>query len=224
MFDYIIKLWKQDTQLKQAMEETREMFHEDRRMLVAAIDEVFDGAQADVDIFLEDKKVNRLEMSIRTKILKHLAVNPSPDVNAALIVIGVVREIERIGDYCKNIHELYDIGGGELSDNKYKDILRDYSKNVIKMLDMTMSSYENSDKKTAKQVMDMHHQKHKIELDKLIKEISDDENLSSRAATRNALLARYLKRVSAHLANIASSVTNPFAKVSFDASKYKNGG
>ena len=43
----------------------------------------------------------------------------------------------------------------------------------------------------------------------------DDPGISCRDAVTLALYMRYLKRVSAHLMNIASSVVNPFDRIGF---------
>lgn len=44
---------------------------------------------------------------------------------------------------------------------------------------------------------------------------TDDKTLAPGDAASIALYARYLKRISAHLLNITSSVVNPFEKVGF---------
>jgi hypothetical protein len=43
----------------------------------------------------------------------------------------------------------------------------------------------------------------------------DEESLPGREAVATALYARYLKRISAHLMDIASSLANPFDRIGF---------
>ena len=44
---------------------------------------------------------------------------------------------------------------------------------------------------------------------------TEDASLRSTDAVATAVYARYLKRIGAHLTNIASSVVNPFEKIGF---------
>ena len=45
--------------------------------------------------------------------------------------------------------------------------------------------------------------------------ISGDPNLAVTEAVSTALYARYLKRISAHMMNVASSMVNPFDRIGF---------
>jgi hypothetical protein len=48
-----------------------------------------------------------------------------------------------------------------------------------------------------------------------IDELLTDPNVSTRHAVLITLSARFLKRVSAHLSNLASAVVNPVARIGF---------
>jgi phosphate uptake regulator len=43
----------------------------------------------------------------------------------------------------------------------------------------------------------------------------DETSMPARDAVATALYVRYLKRISAHLMNIASSIVNPFERIGF---------
>jgi len=51
--------------------------------------------------------------------------------------------------------------------------------------------------------------------DEIVNAMLTHDELDGREAVATALYVRYLKRVSAHLMNIASSVTNPFDRIGF---------
>ncbi|MEA3431830.1 MAG: hypothetical protein U9R01_04010, partial [candidate division WOR-3 bacterium] len=51
--------------------------------------------------------------------------------------------------------------------------------------------------------------------DGIIKGIIIDETMGVKAAVIYSLLFRYLKRVSAHIGNITSSIVNPFYRIGF---------
>jgi phosphate uptake regulator len=48
---------------------------------------------------------------------------------------------------------------------------------------------------------------------------NEDKNISHSAAVSLAMYARYLKRINAHLTNIASAVVNPFPRIGFREKK-----
>ena len=49
----------------------------------------------------------------------------------------------------------------------------------------------------------------------IIDEILADDSIPTRDAVIMALTVRFLKRISAHLSNLASSVVNPFDRIGF---------
>ena len=56
--------------------------------------------------FLTDKKINEFERDVRRKVMTHLVVSGNQYLGAGLILVSVVVDIERMGDYTKNIYEL----------------------------------------------------------------------------------------------------------------------
>ena len=49
----------------------------------------------------------------------------------------------------------------------------------------------------------------------IVERLVDDPQIGARLGIIYALLARFLKRVSAHLKNVASSVVNPFHRLGY---------
>ena len=49
--------------------------------------------------------------------------------------------------------------------------------------------------------------------------LDNDKSLSKSDAVSLAMYARYLKRINAHLSNIASSMVNPFPRIGFREKK-----
>ena len=60
-----------------------------------------------------DLQVNQLEQGIRKKLIIHLSI-PSNYVDApyCLLLMSVVKDVERIGDYAKNLLEVSDLPAG----------------------------------------------------------------------------------------------------------------
>ena len=53
-----------------------------------------------------DKKINEFERDVRRKVMTHLAIGGKEDIGSGLVLVSVVIDIERIGDYTKNIYDL----------------------------------------------------------------------------------------------------------------------
>ncbi|MCZ6770167.1 MAG: PhoU domain-containing protein, partial [Acidobacteria bacterium] len=55
----------------------------------------------------QDIQVNQLERMIRKQVVAHLLVpGNTPDVPYCLLLMSLVKDVERLGDYAKNILEL----------------------------------------------------------------------------------------------------------------------
>ncbi len=54
----------------------------------------------------QDRTINKAERSVRKNVLKHLAVSGGDHAVSALVLTSIIIDIERIGDYSKNIIEL----------------------------------------------------------------------------------------------------------------------
>jgi len=78
----------------------------------------------------------------------------------------------------------------------------------------TIQAFSSGDKELGRQVMETHAQLAK-DSEKLVEDLVDDETIGARLGIVFALLARFLKRVDAHLKNVASSVVNPFHRLGY---------
>ena len=89
-------------------EECQHMLELDIQMFSVAIESLRKRktSEVDFDIYKHDKQVNKLERSVRRNILTHLTVGSRLDLNQGLVLISIVIDLERIGDYTKNIYEL----------------------------------------------------------------------------------------------------------------------
>ena len=153
---------------------------------------------------------------MRRKIVTHMSVSAKPDINMGLILTAIVIDIERIGDYAKNIAELAAsldeaFDGRELADDvdRVEGMIDGIFEDLISALD-------ESDEDRARHVMETHQQagvilENGITLLREGKILSDD---SGHAATLTLYL-RFLKRMSAHLKNVATSVVNPYYRIGY---------
>jgi phosphate transport system protein len=168
------------------------------------------------DIYERDRELNRYERSVRRKILTHLTVSPKPDLNMGLVITAIVIDIERIGDYTKNIVELAaglpePFDGRELSEE-----IEALEEIVDRMFHDVAPALQGPDEALARKIL-LDHKNLAGRVERGLQLLRSDQVLkgqSGRAVTA-ALYLRYLKRVSAHLKNVATSVVNPYHRIGF---------
>lgn len=160
-----------------------------------------------------DKEINRTERAIRRELLVHGTVRGAEvDQGLMLTYMSLAKDIERIGDKCKDILELAEMGA-DLSSGDDAAELQIRRAHVAELIFETLDAFANED---AERVHD------------LIKGIKEDDafyddrvsqfvmsDLPSRVAAPRALFYRYIKRLSAHLANVLSSVVMPVDRLDF---------
>jgi len=215
LFKEIRKIWGEDDLLKQAFEETSRMLDKNMKLFKEVSDSLIKGTKPRIDVYREDKKINKYDMDIRKKVLEHLSINSRQDVVSSLILIGVSRDAERIGDFSKNIFELAEMYDEKFSSDRHFRELVKARDTILDNIGLTKKAFEESDTDAAQKVMERHHKEIKINLDKMLNELMKCKNGDCKNAVVCSLFSRYLKRISAHTMNIASTVVNPFHKVRY---------
>ena len=219
MFRRIFELWNKDDLLRQAFKDTSDMLKLAEDLFCKAAAPLLHGTTADKQsIYNADQRINIFQIETRKKVLEHLAISPQQDTTAALVLITIAIDIERLGDYSKNFFELWELYGSRLNYAPVIEDLREINVKVVQMFDDAIVAFEKADTELARKIMDTHMENAKSCEGIIAKMIQLDE--CDNAITCNqrvlvALAARYLKRVSAHLKNIASSVVNPFDRIGF---------
>ena len=93
MFKNLLSFWKGKDFLSQVFEEFKEMLDDTKRMYEMVCGTLLDSADdADLKkkIYEIDKNVNNLQKHIRTRIIEHLSLQPTVDVNVCLLLMSVV--------------------------------------------------------------------------------------------------------------------------------------
>jgi len=214
MFSEILSLWKKDDLLKQSFVTAGEMLMLTKEMYLEVMQRTLKDGAPGFDIHERDQQLNDMEREIRRKVLEHLSINPQQDIVASLVLVSVVNDIERIGDYTKNLEELEELYTEDFSKLHGFKILKKCSDQVETFFDLTRKSFVSGDKTKARQVM-KDYKGVGQNCDQVIEETFQDPTMNKNAALASVLFARYLKRICSHLKNIASSVVNPFDEIGY---------
>ncbi len=219
MFKQIFEIFKSDSLFEQALSECHEMLDIDLTMFSASINSLrkSDSSKIDIDIFAMDKKINEFERDVRRKVMTHLAVGGKEDIGSGLVLVSVVIDIERIGDYTKNIYDLAVNHPKILKGGSAEKRLTEIEEISFKLFEDTIEAFKNQDIEKARGLMGFYKEKISSQSDAITHDVIlgniDDLDIGSASAV--ALYARYLKRIAAHSRNLISSVVNPFEKIGY---------
>jgi phosphate transport system protein len=216
MWKEIVTLFKSGGPLQEAFDESVVMLRASHGMYDDAVAALRGQGPMEVDIYERDRALNRYERSVRRKIVTHMSVSAKPDITLGLVLTAIVIDIERIGDYTKNIVELAAGLESPFDALELSDEVSRIERAIGAMFADATPALENSDQERARRIMETHAEVAKT-VDGTIPRLQDSQVLKGRSghAVTVALYMRYLKRVSAHLKNVASSVVNPYHRIGF---------
>ena len=218
MFKQIFNLFKSDSLYVQALEECHEMLDIDLKMFQESINVLRnkDNSESSFDIRKADLKINEFERSVRRKVMTHLAVSGTDDLGSGLILISVVTDIERIGDYTKNIYDLSKFYTKRLNGHDLESDLSDVEEKVVSLFQNSIKAFKDQDLELARQLMKDYKESISKQSDKITNDIiSGKLSMDADTATAVAMYSRYLKRIGAHSRNLISSVVNPFERIGY---------
>ena len=224
MFRELLTAWRKTDPLKEMYESLITMIEGGEWMFAASWEAAAEGkvrAEVKDKIYRRDIEVNRTERTIRRRIVEHLSVQPGVDVPACLVLMSVVKDAERVGDYCKNILEVGGMVAEPLTSCAFHDRFQEAYGDIYATFGKTRNALADSDEMLGHEVI-VEERDIAARCDALIERIASGD-LTARLAVPWALLARHLKRVSAHLGNMASSLVMPLHKLDYFDEKWLPG-
>ena len=155
MFKQIFEIFKSDSLYEQALSECHEMLDIDLQMFKESIKSLrkSDTAEINIDIFAMDKKINEFERDVRRKVMTHLAVGGKEDVGSGLVLVSVVIDIERIGDYTKNIYDLAVNHPKKLDGGTVEDRLIEIEKISYELFEDSIDAFKSQNIEKARDLM-----------------------------------------------------------------------
>ena len=221
VFKNLVNIWKSEDSLSQAWASSNEMLTLSHVMFTDAIVALRSGEKNKVikSIKQRDTDINKYQRDIRKKVVTYYSISKDvTNLDSGLVLINMIVDIERIGDYTKNILDLAKYHPKKFVSEEISDDLRVVEKAVVERFGNTMKAVEEMDEEMAKELI----KSYRSDLGKL----SDNLVASSisgklqigveHKASSMVLYARYLKRIGAHLKNITSVVVNPFESIGYN--------
>jgi phosphate uptake regulator len=210
MFKQLFSSQKPSPLLEAAFQDVETMFQQSAKMLDLSLSGLLDNTPIEVNLDHMDDVVDEGERMVRRTILQHLSVNPKQDLVASLILVSIVQDVERIGDFARGLAEI-----ASLAENPrvgpFAEELRSLANRLRPMFEVCARAFREDDAEESRIVIANH-----VELKKAfvvyIGEIAASD-LSADMVVTYAAAARILRRISAHLSNIASTVVQPFDRI-----------
>jgi len=165
-------------------------------------------------IYSKDVRVNKLERAVRKSVVAHLSISSHADnVPYCLALMNLVKDVERIGDYAKNLGEASDFRPGEFPDDDIVSELREIRRGVEETFEAASQILEVSD---AEQAMNLIRQgkDYARRADSLLGRVAQS-GYDAATTTTLVLGIRYYKRIGGHLLNVLSSVVMPLHKIDY---------
>jgi phosphate uptake regulator len=212
MLKELLAAWRGRDALAQMFDEFDQMLDHNHWMFQQAVEVFFsrvDWQAVQDPLYTRDKEVNSLEQSIRTQVVKHLTIRPEANLPACLMLMSVVKDAERIGDYCKNIFEVGKFYTREFTTRRYLDPLEAVRAKVERLFTSTQEAFGKSDVPLARAAL-KDFEGLSLDCDALVHMLlQEHDHMHTDEAVAYGLLTRHMKRIGAHLANIATAVVAP---------------
>lgn len=186
------------------------MLTQSAQMLDHALHVLVDNEPLSLDLEGMDDVVDEAERRVRRTILQHLALNPQQDLVASLVLVSMVQDAERIGDVARGMVELVQVARSPRT-GPFADELRELGARLQPLFAITERAFRTAGADEARQVI-AEHARLRDAL-KAYRARLADSDLTPDMAIVYAGSAQILRRVGAHLANIASTVVQPYDRI-----------
>lgn len=222
MFRQWLAIFKKDTLIDRAYKRSFEMLDITNEMYVEARKSLRQREDCEVNLQVKetDKKVNSYEREVRRMVFNHLAVQGTANLPSGLVLISIIIDIERIGDYAKNMVELALDHPGKLHGGKFEEEIARIENALEDNFIQTKKCFKEGNSNTAIELMQKYAWVNDICDDIVMAMVKErDVEIKPGDAAALALYTRWLKRINSHLRNITTSVVNPFDRIGFEPKK-----
>jgi phosphate transport system protein len=201
-----------DERLENVEALVQRMLADDRHVFDLAMSTLVGGVDPGTvrrEIKSTDHRVNEGEREVRRELVIHASVVGAIDTPAILIYMSIVKDIERIGDYAKNLLDLARDGASFAGRPRWVELATEVSELIAEVAD----TFAERDPDRARAILSRG-DKMLDEFDAGVSRLVRGEDQDPDAVAR-ALALRYLKRVVAHLTNVLSAVVMPIDRIDY---------
>jgi phosphate transport system protein len=201
--------------IQEVEDKLAQMVRDGRAVYDAAMAAVFGGGAsraAKQEVKGTDREINVAQQEVRKALLIHASVAGTVDVPETLVYMSVVKDAERIGDYAKNIYDLAKYGV-DFTTAPDREELERYRDNVGALIDEAVAVFESRDISRARELI--------AKADAFLDEYDDQVKAAFTStgpasdAVARTLFYRFLKRITAHVMNLMTSIVFPIHRLDY---------
>lgn len=217
MLRALINLFTSNDPLATVASDFTRMMRVTHDMALAAGEMYFSGAAGSgsgTSLYETDVEVNRLERSVRKRLVAHLSMPGNErDVPHCLALMSLVKDVERLGDYAKNLSEIPALHPRPLPDDEVTRELKQIRNTIESSFGESVEVFAEFDRERA---LDLIQQGRNVtrRCDALLERIARSTYDTS-TTTALVLGSRYYKRIAAHVLNVLSAVVMPLHKLDY---------
>ena len=165
------------------------------------------------DLYNTDKAINELHREVRREMIIHSAVNSrNLDIPLLLSYMTMSKDIERIGDYCKNLFEIAETGNSFAKGDDL-DIYMELKNDIGKLIVYLQSCLNLDDESKVQDLITLGSSLNNNLDEKITALLEDKEKIQYPVAT--TLFYRYLKRIVSHIINAATAIIMPTDQIDY---------
>ena len=200
--------------ISQIESQVQRMIADARHTFDLAMNAVTGGAVETVadEVRRTDRQINLTEIEIRRELLVHISVHGTADAGEMLVFMNMIKDLERIGDYNKNIFDLA-LEGVSFSGAEDLEQILGFRDELSSRIALMGEILDTRDEDRARAYIERSDQLRR-EFDGLVNELVH-ATAPALVAVPRALLYRFLKRVAAHCANVATAVVMPVDRLDY---------
>lgn len=213
MLSWLQRLGPDTSGLHEIHKHFLQMLQDGRHIFDAAANCLLGGTDPEVireDLFLTDQRINSTEQSIRREIVVHGSVHGASTFPALLVMMSLVKDAERIGDYAKNLFGLAREARDMRTSDEHARLVQ-LKDRISNLLVRAHGLFESRDDDRARSFLEDTHNVERL-CDARVTELLLEEG-QNRASV--VLAYRYFKRVASHTGNIVTSIVMPVDKLDY---------
>ena len=200
--------------ISQIESQVQRMIADARHTFDLAMNAVTGGAVETVadEVRRTDRQINVTEIEIRRELLVHISVHGTADAAEMLVFMNMIKDLERIGDYNKNIFDLA-LEGVSFSGAEDLEQILGFRDELSSRIALMGEILDTRDEDRARAYIERGDHLRR-EFDGLVNELVH-ATAPALVAVPRALLYRFLKRVAAHCANVVTAVVMPVDRLDY---------
>lgn len=170
--------------------------------------------EARTSLYTTDVEVNRLQRSVRKRLVTHLSLPGNEiDVPHCLALMSLVKDVERLGDYAKNLAEIPEIHPEPLPVDDLTHELQEIRSGIERSYTEALGVVADFDHDRAVSLIEQGRSFTK-RCEALVHRTAHS-SYDAGTATAVVLAARFYKRIAGHVLNVLSAVVMPLHKLDY---------